>query len=263
MINVRFIALVVSAIFLFSALDSLSLRGFRKYEAKKLLGSEYTISKIIQTGPEKEALPTVYLTELLELSFDEPQKLYTFNEEEGKEKILLSPVISEVKVKKIKPDTIYIDYTLRQPVAFLADFVNTAIDGMGTLFPLSPFYTPKRLPEIYLGLESYIPKVEGKKLDLAMTLLKLIYDNFPDSYNALKWLDVSEAFSDSYGKREIIVVFQAPKGSHYLRLNPKNYKADLGSYLSLKEELWQEEIDKVIDLRISKLAYIEDHLRKE
>jgi hypothetical protein len=261
--SVRSVTISVLSIFLFSAALSLSLRGIRKYEEKKCLSHEYTIKKIIQTGPEKGALPTVYLTELLELSVDEPKKSFAFQEEEGKEKILSSPVISEAKVKKVKSDTIYIDYTLRQPVAFLADFVNTAMDSTGAVFPLTPFYTPKRLPEIYLGLETYTSLVSGKKIELAMNLLKLIYDHFPDSYTSLKWIDVSEAFSDSYGKREIVVIFQKEKGNHYLRLNPRNYGADLGSYLSLKEELWQEEVDRVIDLRISKLAYIEDHLRKK
>jgi hypothetical protein len=263
MINVRSIAIIVSSIFIFSAATALSLRFFRNHQEKKILSDAYIITKIVQTGPEKEALPTVYLTELLDLSLDQPQRLYSFDEEERKQKILGSPVISEAKIKKVKPDTIYIDYTLRQPIAFLADFANTAIDGTGAVFPLTPFYTPKRLPEIYLGLESYTSFIKGKKIDLAMSLLKLIYDYFPDSYTSLKWLDVSEAFSDSYGKREIVVIFQKEGGNHYLRLNPKNYGGDLGSYLSLKEELWHDEIDRVIDLRIAKLAYIEEHPRKE
>src|SRR5690606_28774117 len=110
---------------------------------------------------------------------DHPKNLYSFNTEEAVQKLLHLPVIKEAKIRKIRPGTIHVDYALRKPIAYLADYSNTAIDASGTIFSFKPFYTPKKLPEIYLGEEEEDKPlvwgniVEGERKELAFALYEL------------------------------------------------------------------------------------------
>lgn len=228
-----------------------SLRVYLKYENKKRDDPLFYLSRIVQTGPQKEALNTAYLAELIEISANFPTSYAYFDPKIAEEKILKCPVVKEAHVKKIKPNTIYIDYTLRQPIAQIADLENTAIDEEGFLFPISPFFTPKNLPEIYLGIPSlrWNLKIEDRKRHLAFSLLHQA-KNLPFEY---KKIDVSQSFEENLGKREIVISIQDKGHLRFLRLNPLDYGQALGNYLELREKLLPE--TKVIDLRIWQLAF--------
>ncbi len=43
---------------------------------------------------------------------------------------------------------------MRTPYAYIGEFANTAIDKEGYLFPFRPFFTPKNLPILYIGLNA-------------------------------------------------------------------------------------------------------------
>ncbi|MGE5196333.1 MAG: cell division protein FtsQ/DivIB [Anaerolineae bacterium] len=266
------------------------------------------IVSIIQTGPEKEALPTVCLAEILNLSCDCEVSLDHFDIEEATKKLLAVPVIKEAKIKKVFPETLYIDYTIRHPIASLYDFENVAIDEEGYLFPLVPFFSPKNLPEVYIGLSPFgvrpqnplLPTAEwGRSLEspplkLALNILKLLKEGDLSTKIGLRRIDVSHAFKESFGSREVVLfcedeithkhlnkeaIFLLPR---LLRLSTKDYSQDLGNYLKLREELLklerkelkipQDELldmelkdkitliktsEKMIDFRIPHLAFIE------
>ena len=89
----------------------------------------------------------------------------------------LSPLIKKASIKKIPPGTLYIEYQMRVPLAYLGDYTNTALDEEGYLFPFSPFFTPKKLPIIYLGLQQDdaqwgMTLKQDQRLQLAFDLLK-------------------------------------------------------------------------------------------
>ncbi len=201
----------------------------------------FNIVSIIQTGPQKEALKTVYLAELLSISCDRPTSIYRFNCKKAEAKLLKSPVIKEAHVTVLAPGSVYIDYTVRKPIAWLGNYHNRAIDEEGHVFPIYPFFTPKNLPEIYLSKKS-----NPKELALAFKILKLL----PPQTFSLKRIDVANAFAPSCGSREIVLITE----STYLRLSTKNYQQELGNYLSLRPELSSD--TQIIDLRIPKLAFI-------
>ena len=77
--------------------------GLANMKKKGAVDPAYTIRAIIQTGPQKEALKTVYLAELMGLSFDQPKNLYLFDEKKAEHNLLNSPLIESAKVKKKKP----------------------------------------------------------------------------------------------------------------------------------------------------------------
>ena len=222
------------------------------------------------------------------LSFDNPTSLREFDAKSAELQLLQSPVIQSAKVQTIQPNIVYIDYTVRQPIAWIYDYLNVAIDRDGFLLPVYPFFSPKNLPEIYLGLPltkkgenfPWNQPVKGKSIELAFSLLQLLQTYGTDLF-ILKRIDVSQAFAESYGRREIVLqvenevsvekngVLETIQIPHILRLSTKDYPKELANYLQLRVNLLEkEEIklysdsslsikERVIDLRIPQLAYIE------
>lgn len=285
---------IFASLVLISGSVSLSFIFFNHVRQWRANDDKFRVVAIVQTGPEREALKTEYLAELLNLSVDQPTNLYHFNSKEAVQKLLLSPLIKEASVKKILPGTVYIDYTVRKPIAFLGDYTNTALDEEGVVFPFKPFFTPKKLPEIYLGIATRpeaaavgkrlwgIPMKEGRA-KLALSLLKKICKHCCDSTCHVVKIDVSKAFASSYGQRQIVVVMEEQMEKkqgdrlvlcyfpHILRLTKENFLQELASYNNLKPYLRQQHAFQnnesalgeichadpiVIDLRIPQLAFV-------
>ena len=228
------------------------------HDAKEARKKEdrYLITSIIQTGLDQKALKTDELASLLSLSRDKPTNLYLFDLKAGEKKLRAFPVIKEAFLKRKGPDTLYIDYTLREPLAMVADFENVAVDGEGKLFPFSPFFSPKNLPEVRFGLEKF--SGWDKPLVGFSSILKLI--PLLEHYKLKPLLiDVAQIEAPSLGKRQIIVRLE----NHLVRLTPDQYEQQLGNYLEFLNELKLQETEtgqtlKVIDLRLPKMAYVND-----
>lgn len=265
------------------------IRGYQYWKRNCTVDYRVPIKAIVQTGPQKEALKTTYLAELLGLSSDHPILSCDFDLKKAHETLLSSPVIKEAQIKFKEPGILYIDYTIRQPICFLHDYENIALDAEKVPFPFIPFFTPKKLPEIYLGLKEEIiwnQPIVGEKIDLAFELLKVLKGPIMSDLFNVKRIDVSSAFEKSYGKREIVLLTEDQlvfmhKGKEIyflyprlLRLTRKNYSQELGNYLKLREQLLEKEQmklefpegeekvmyqpQKVIDFRIPQLAFIDD-----
>ncbi|MGB7128748.1 MAG: hypothetical protein WBD50_06655 [Candidatus Rhabdochlamydia sp.] len=271
------------------------LKQHLKKKYQRAFSYDNQIHSIIQTGPQKEALKTEYLAEILQISRDVPTSVVFFNEEVAKQRLLSSPLIAQADVKILKPAALYIDYTIRQPVAWVEDYENVVMDKAGYPFPFYPFLSPKNLPYIYFGLSSFGKRstdpdkpvvrwkeaMAGAYVNLAFSLLQLIHEI---GLSHVVRIDLSHAFASSCGKREIVltvdnVIVQWQNGveqqivfPHLLRLGAKNYRDQLINYLNLKEELIEQEKksailpinqpflrlrEKVIDLRLSKLAFVQ------
>jgi hypothetical protein len=292
------LAWIVASTLLFSGGCYALINRYLKNRQLNAANSQIALRSIIQTGPQKEALKTEYLAELLGISSDRPYNAKLFNLKRAKECLLHSPLISRVDLKMIKPGTLYVDYTVRQPIAWVEDYANVALDKEGYPFPFTPFFTPKNLPAIYLGLApfgeppadpdrpiaNWGTPLQGKYFALALDILNITTDPKVADLFSVKRIDVSNAFAESYGTREIVVItedliIQHSHGKELqlcipriLRLSTKHYAQELGNYLKLREQLLEEERkhpvlenaastihlkEKIIDFRIQKLAFIE------
>jgi hypothetical protein len=265
--------LMISGLAWMAWLYHLQLRG------KHIQDEQYQIVAVVQSSAFNENLKTVYLAELLNLSVDRPQNLYQFSLEKGRKRLLRSPLIKTVNLKKIIPGTIYVDYAVRLPIAYLGDYTNTAIDAEGYLLPFSPFFTPKKIPIFYLGLEnmdyrwgSSLKSHAG--LQLALEVYASLKNVFKSDVINIKQVDVSQAFADSYGKRQIVVLIeeilhfplegknQALVKPYFLRLSTDQYAQNLANYYALRQYLFEQIKDAnvlkpdIIDLRIAHLAFI-------
>jgi hypothetical protein len=251
MTPLKSVALIVGSLYLVTGGTYKTIKIFRDY-GQDQRSSKYFLCRILQTGPQKEALKTTYLAELMGISADRPILFSQFDPRLAEKKLLNSPVIQAVYVKLISPDTVYIDYTVRQPLAILTDFENTALDENGILFPISPFFTPKKLIQVYLGISqfSWNQPLTDSNTKLALTLLQLLKE-LPLE---VRKIDVSRAFKGSLGQREVVMVIDEQGFSKHLRLTPKNFAQELGNYLELRKEL--PPVPQVIDLRIPQLGFM-------
>ncbi len=281
--------IIVLSMFMTVGIAKHGVRYREKRKTAKGSDPQYWVNTIIQTGPEKEALKTAYLAEILGLSVDQPISVYQFNPKIAQKRMLMSPVIRSAVVNILKPNTVFVDYTVRKPLAWLYDYENVAIDEEGYLFPVFPFFTPKNLPEIYVALNPFGLAAEdpekgiamwGKPLQtkyiaLAFDLLNIFNSPACKGILRVKRIDVSEAYADSYGKRSIVVILQdeinengrAVVVDRILRLSEKNYLHQMGNYLQLRNKLVDRDKQRlavhegplpatVIDLRLTDLAYI-------
>ncbi len=238
----------------------------------------YNIVALCQSCNHKEPLQTDFLAELLDLSFDKPTNLYRFDINEAKQKLMANAIIKSVELKKVKPSMLFVEYSLRQPIAYMPEYTNTAIDGEGVLIPSKPFYTPKNLYELVLGLPPGLTwgmKIFGNRIDLVQELLKDIsQQDYAEGFRLTR-VDVSKAFSKRYGEREIVLFFEESIESGVerrfeknlqliLRLSPDNWQEQLTNYQRLRQKMRVEAIGVgkplhyIIDMRLSQLAFIQE-----
>ena len=202
-------------------------------------------SQLIQTGPLKEGLKTDALAELLDLSSDHPKHLCS---EEAKRILLAFPCIQKVETEMHGGETLYIDYTLRVPRFVCGDVKNAAVDREGVVFPLSPYYTPKNLPELILGFDQ-LPHWGDHICEKKLKIASHLYATFG---HALERIDLSHLEDTSWGTREIILLFKEGVKTHLLRLPSSHYD----ECLEKLQHLPPLEGNTMIDLRIPHLAYI-------
>ncbi|MEN9343834.1 MAG: hypothetical protein RLZZ453_621 [Chlamydiota bacterium] len=241
---------------------------------KRVVHYDPVLTSIIQTGSEREALPTEYLLELLDLSYDRPMPVKNLEKKKLEKRLLASPLIRSAKVDLIKPGTLYVDYEIRRPIALLEDYVNIAIDKEGYPIPLSPFFSPKNLPAFYLGLGPFgIPPkdknkplaawhepLRGQLIELCFSILSCVSALDVCDQFAIQRIDVSSALAGSSGRREVVVITQDVFMRHieghdveyrqkrFLRLHPKHFAKDLGNYLSLRKQLLEQEQNQLATL---------------
>ncbi|MCB1111989.1 MAG: hypothetical protein H7A37_03045 [Chlamydiales bacterium] len=275
-----------------TGIGSTAFLYYSHHKEQRALDDHYYIVAVVQTGPDKEALPTSYLAELLDLSVDRPTNLYRFDVKKGVKKLLGSPLIKNATIQKVIPGTLYIDYALRTPVAFLGDYSNTAVDSEGYIIPFKPFFTPKRLPTLYVGANhvegNWNEHASGPEVDLALKLLHELSVECLEKGITLLSIDTSNAFSASYGQREIVVTLEDQVQKEnlgqmtlclwptLLRLDTQHYQDGWKDYLLLRKQL-QKSIKHlvhdgenpvvtlstvVVNLRISDIAFINKVTKK-
>ncbi|MEL7431869.1 MAG: hypothetical protein AAGI90_04985 [Chlamydiota bacterium] len=264
---------------------------------KRALSSKYSITKILQTGSQKNALSSNYLAERLGLSKNCPQNLQQYSVTKSLEALKKSPLIREAHLSKKWPNALYIDYEVREPVVKIVDFHNTVMDEERYLFPWQPYFPAKNLTEVYLGLEGFSSEKTGerwacfekplgaKEAFLALDIFHLLQEKGGSFF--VKRIDVSRAFAKSFGKQEIVLLIEESlslgKRRYFfpkiLRFSRKNFAKQLGNFLVLREKMLQDYKtqlqgqkssslskvfeEQVLDFRIDELAFIQEPKRSQ
>lgn len=218
----------------------------------------FRIVAIAQKTSAGETVPTAYFAEILGLSVDRFQSLYRFDVDAAKITLEESPLIRKVEIKKIKPGTLYIDYALRQPIAYSGDMSNTAIAADGVAIPFNPFFRPKKMAQIITGGSvTWGEALSTPEGNLALEAFQFIKENL-NTMQVLS-IDTSHAYDSSYGLRQIIVVLEKPsvKQQYILRLSTEGYREGWHKFRRLPDPVLKGSA-KIIDLRIADLAFISE-----
>ncbi len=264
--------LILCSILIVSGIAFGTRSYFRHVRAKQFDDPKFRLVALAQASSDGELLKTGYLAELLNLSVDRPVSLLRFNCAEAERTLRANPLIKEAHVAKIKPGTLLVEHQLRKPMAFLGDYRNTAMDSEGHLFPFHPFFTPKKLPEIILGATAFDgmgdiatdPKLlwgqqlKGGRFEMALNIYTHLMHLFRDEPVSIRRIDVSKAYSLSYGQRQVVLIIEERLSqdrdgriplitqARVLRLGTANWKQGLARYLVLREFLAKEESKKVL-----------------
>lgn len=227
---------------------------------KRQLDARYTIAAIVQTCPQKERLQSWQLAEMLNLSRDKPQNLYAFDPAAATATLLACPAIKKASIRRQPPSIVHIDYVFREPCALLADFSNVALDRERVCFPLKPYFTPKRLPELYLGIRelSYNSPLETKEASLAFKVLDYAKSSLPSACRIVR-IDTHNAFAKSAGVQEVVVVLEEASRTRYLRLAPQTFQKSLDTFIAYQSVFNQVNStlpDQIIDLRSPCIALV-------
>lgn len=257
---------ILTSIFLVTGSSAVGLFFFTKWQKKQKTDPKYFLTTIVQTGPQKNPLTTEYLAEVMGLSRDRPAHLFKFSVKNAEKALLNAPLIKEAKVSLVKPNTVYVDYAVRKPLAWIFEYDNVAMDEEGYLFPVYPHFTPKQLPELYLGLEPFgksVPVGErgpgewnvplgGKYVTLGIDLLKRTRNL------NVRRIDVSNAYAATLGSREIVLyvedeILVTQQGKEHLcifprlvRLSTKNHLKELSNFIELRGNLLENEKRELI-----------------
>lgn len=265
--------LLLSLCIIFSSFICMIISGYHWLHTYGVIRSpqESVIHTIVQSSAEKNNLQTDFFAEILSLSQDSFVVSKKFDIKKATHILETFPIIKECNLY-VDRDTLYINYELRQPVAYLGNFYNVGIDREGVLFPIAPFASLKRLPLIYIN-DSELPnnlwgnQITSESMELALEIIAHTSKmGFQEKF-LVRQIDMSSLSLDAYAKREIILVIELmeshaskylPAYSHILRLNPRKPLRGIDQYLILKKELVSTSLisKKIFDLRLPDLAFI-------
>lgn len=175
------------------------------------------------------SLPGGFLAECLDLSFDRPTYLRDFSCRGGVEALCSSGLIKKAHIKKLRGGMLYLDYTLRRPVALLGSLPHGAVDEEGVIFCYAPAYCPKNLPIIYIPVG---PEPWGEKISFDFSLLDGVVTQV-----------------DMLDKREIVL---KTRYGDWIRLEKSTQQLPL--YYKLRDEVLKEPV--IVDLRLPDMAFM-------
>ncbi len=241
------------ALFLIIGMFSISLYLFRGKES-------VPIQKISQQSTQKEVLSTLFLSELLDLSFDKKQYQESFDISLAEKELSSSSLIEQAKISFVDSSHLLVSYVPVSPIAMLGDFENRAVDLVGNIFPVKPYFSKDGLVKIYLGIkEKGIPSLEESKykekwLFAKQCLLDLLGLDLP---GRIESIDTSLVLEKSLGKNEVVVVLQHLHRKDYLRLTKRNYLNEMSNYIILCDKLREERGAMMVDFRYDTCAFLE------
>jgi cell division septal protein FtsQ len=224
---------------------------------KKQKNAAFQLRTILSSSKTQDSLTAKQLTTLLGLSEDAPN-IYSIDPYVAKQTLENYPAIKSAKVLRLRPNALFVDYELRTPYFRLIDFENMAVDNEGYPFYLYPIFTPKKIPELYLGLQnvSWNTKNTQKEFALAVDVAEFIQKEYPNDLHLVR-IDTHNVQNPSLGAQEIVIVFKDAHSSLYARLDVQDYKTGLKRLLRLRNG---EARERVVDLRSRGFALVKDSM---
>jgi|GEM_PF-3033138 len=203
----------------------------------------YNIVAVVSKSPVQKKLPPRLLQEILDLSQDKPTNMFRFDMKRAKQRFEQYGCFKKVKMRLQRPGVLIVDYDLYEPYAALGDYENLAVDrAKKHIFPMHPFFTPKKLPEIYLGTLS------KERMDFAFEVLHYAKKKIQKRYTVIS-VDVGPYFAFKPVKE--IILHCKGENDFFLRLCGDRWKENIAQFINFEQK---EEGSFVVDFRVPGIA---------
>jgi hypothetical protein len=217
---------------------------FLQFSQKKDNNSQ--IVKLVLKQRGEDSLPLPLFAEMLSLSCDHSLSYSDFNIQNSEEALRLIGIFKKIKLRKYKPETVVVEYELYRPSYIWGEYTNTLINDQGLLMPYFPYFTPKKLPTLYLDSErsqtyfEYLQKLHA----------------FVSKGN-IEMVDLRGMNAISKAKRQVILQLNQEGEVHILRLDPVFIEEQFSNYFTLLPYFKKtKQRSFLIDLRFPEAAYI-------
>jgi len=184
------------------------------------------------------------IAEWLDLSNDHPTFLESFDLREGGRKLINTGIFQQARLYKLMPETLVVSYTLKKPYAIIANWKNLGVDKEGNFFPLSPFFTPKELPEIVFPKQPTLD-LQAQEFPYALKLLGKEPTLFPWVFAGV---DLSRLDSEHPYGGELVLTLKNGDKRLFVRLWFGQYEETLSQFAALLPTLGEA---STVDLRLS------------
>ncbi len=182
-------------------------------------------------------------------------KIKTLDHNSIQKKLLEFPVFQSILSDVTEQGDLVVSYQLRKPLFRVHDYNNCGLDQQGYIIPLAPFYSPKNLPKIYLGLKT-LSWSRVDEIDKACQVLNFFNQKSQEVFK-VAMIDISTLQDPRVYRREVIVTLIVRDQTHYLRINSLFIEKALQRYVRLFEEpKLDSELNScvIFDARICKFA---------
>lgn len=223
----------------------------------KINDPDYQARALVQRSAGRYHLPTSALIELLDLSIDQPKHLYSIDVDTASKHLSTLGIFKHIQITKIPPETILVEYELRDPIAYLDDLANTAIDSELVAFPFFPYYTPKKMPKLHLNkgdIKWNTSITDHESADFIRDLLTHI-DKYTAQDEKISWIDISSTMQNENPLQEIVLGIDA-KTKKWVRVRAENFQDQLNQYLNYHSQIqeWEKTRNSqltIVDLRFT------------
>jgi hypothetical protein len=168
------------------------------------------------------------------------------------------PMIKQSSVSK-KRSTLIFSYTMREPFFKLADYDNVGIDEEGALFPLYPYYVPRKYVSLVLGdglpADPFGSVIKEGRFEEAKRLYQALKTDETDALE-LTLMDLSQVDAVSMGRRSVVAEYKSETGSIAVTFFPLEEALVLKKVRALNKAGFGEEESIFVDLRIPEKALI-------
>lgn len=227
--------LIISTTAVFWVLIGLFYVVYDQQIKRKKADPQYAIQKIAIRSCTLDHMPESLLWKLLNI--EEHASLYTQSNTYYEKQLLRCPAISSASVFLIPPDTLGVEYRLKDPVAYLGRYENLAIDGTGSCFFLYPYFVKKRLPVLDLGFgdQKNIEDLQEKlnvssKVKIGLYMIDQLHVLSKKTDLFLEDVDLSLWDEENYFRKEVVCTFAHmvfPDIRYYVRISPQNMQRSI------------------------------------
>jgi hypothetical protein len=233
-IAAKFFAVLVTTILFWTI--ALGVYCTHQSQVTKRKGQEkYRITSIASISRSADTLPHNILTSLLNLS--DTSFLYDQRVDHWDRLLTRCPAILHSRTWFMPPQTLGIEYQLRQPIALVGGVKNVAIDEHGVVFFMTPFFSVKRLPVLNVNLgafENLRPLqraiAQSKEALIGVYLIKEMTCLSTKLHLTLALVDMCSWSETNFFRKEVVLGFSHPSSIEkilYVRIHPKTLRESL------------------------------------